>query len=126
MTKLTITLKPDKTVSGSWEDEPKAPSDAALRDLCKTHISESLNDYRYFGNLRAAIAWLPAVVTFTLIAYAIDLVKEPDLTLFKWLIGLQGITLVLILATQWFLQLRQKDARWAATVAQENYMQEKP
>jgi len=126
MTKVTITLEPNNTVSGSWVGEPKTTSDAALRDLCKTHISESLNDYRFFGNLRAAIAWLPAAVTFALIAYAVDLVEEPNLTLLGGLVALQGITLALILATQWFLQVRQRDARWAATVAQENYMQEKP
>lgn len=81
------------------------PSDAdKLRiDFYKDHYKEFMNNYRYFGSLRAAIAWTPATIT---IALATFLIKEMQAPVVPVMLAL-GAVLVMIFATNIHLHREQ-------------------
>ncbi len=67
-----ITIKDPRTgqVLHDYETAAREPPDNAVRDLYKAHYAEAMSNYRFFGTLRAAIAWTPAVIAMTAVTYA--------------------------------------------------------
>lgn len=67
---VDVVVKEGEKVLHQFRANPAASADGAvLREMIKANATEALNDHRFFGNLRAAIAWLPAVIVLTLISY---------------------------------------------------------
>jgi hypothetical protein len=88
-------------------------------DFYKAHYAEAMSSYRYFGTLRAAIAWTPATIAMTLITYLATgaFVKEHVLLWYAVPLALAGV-FVLIFVANVHLQKQQRKSSNAAKKAQ--------
>jgi hypothetical protein len=93
------------------------------RDLLKAHYSEGMNAYRYFGTLRAQIAWAPAIILVALITFV---AKDTDvLKIYEFRFILPGVMLGVFAAiylANHYLQIQQRKCSNVAKRA-EHYWQ---
>jgi type II secretory pathway pseudopilin PulG len=95
-------------------------ADAVAR--IEAQLGEARDEFRYYGNLRGQIAWLPAVITFTVFNIILQIFGTGVSSL---LVIFMAAALVVILLSVWLIQFgfqrRQKRANLAAGALSDRY-----
>lgn len=95
-------------------------------EVYREHYKEAMNSFRYFGTLRAQIAWLPAMIalaaaTYFGKSYAFDLYVG-GINIPLSFIGLLFI-LLLIFVANYYLQKQQENCTMVAKTFQEKWLE---
>lgn len=99
-----------------------------IGDYYKDLYKEAMSDFRYFGNLRAQIAWQPATIIVAAITFALDKVKLTDVS---WLpvstptalVIVFAVVALLIFFANYYLQTQQNVSKKIAVQAHKNCIQ---
>lgn len=84
-------------------------------------LREARDQFRYYGNLRAMVAWLPAVITVTMLAFIFDKIPEPGEEVVVGSVAVLGAVLAMIFIVQMTFQRRQRVAMLLARRLQEDW-----
>ena len=89
------------------------------REILKAHYAEAMNGYRYFGTLRAQIAWAPAIILVALITFVAQRADSALFSAFSFIpIGAMFVVFCLIYFANHYLQIQQRNCSNAAKLAE--------
>ena len=112
---VTVTGKDGSKIKSWRSDEVPEQS---FKEVMSENFKEAMNSYRFFGVLRAAVSWLPAVIVLTIISYVSRQFPQRVCSIDLAISILFLVTLFLIYWTQSGLQRRQHRCRALAQVVQ--------
>lgn len=84
-------------------------------EFIQKQLQEARDQFRFYGNLRAAIAWLPALISITIITFVSTRLNEAPFVIQ----ATPAFILAIILGTIWYVQRNFQIRQFRANLASE-------